>query len=123
MSKATPIPIYHWSPVERRKQIIHYGLRPGSRTTVAVDPNDEFYDALKQWRAPYVSFATSPSLAWGLSGDMRPDIKEWDLWQTDTGRLDGGFERLGFQDGQAEIRVYYRIYKRDLWWVGTRRRD
>lgn len=100
--------LFHWSPIERRKQILRYGLRPFSRPCIQEHG----------WRAPYVAFATSPSLAWGLSGGMRPDIGSWDLWQTWAGRV-SGYERLSFDSG-AEIRVYERIYKRDLWYVATR---
>lgn len=113
--------MFHWSPTERRKQIIRYGLRPGSRPAVVVDPNDEFYKEMKAFRAPYVAFATSPSLAWVLSGRLRSDIESWDLWQTWAGSV-SGFERLSFDGGvQAEFRVYERIYKRDVWYVATRR--
>lgn len=115
--------LFHWSPTERRKQIIRYGLRPYCRPAVVVDPDDPYCKELKAWRAPYVAFATSPSLAWGLSGVMRPDIPSWDLWQTSTDRV-SGYERLGLHDGKrsvgAEVRVYERIFKRDVWYVATR---
>lgn len=101
--------IFHWSPTVRRKQILRYGLRPNCRSTTNV-----------AWKAPYVAFATSPSLAWSLSGDLRPDIESWDLWQAWTSRF-SGYERLSFnEDTQAEIRVYERCFKRDIWYVGTR---
>lgn len=101
--------LFHWSPMDRRKQILRYGLRPYCRSTTNV-----------QWKAPYVSFATSPSLAWGLSGDLRPDIDSWDLWQTWADRV-SSYEELSFNETtEAEVRIYERIFKRDIWYVATR---
>ena len=102
--------LYHWAPVERRPSILRRGLVPGS------------WSRDRLWRPPYVCFADSPSLAWGLSGGTSPTHSEWDLWMVDDDRL-GGYEVIPF-DGEPdrikEYRVYERVYKRDLWWVGTR---
>lgn len=103
--------LYHWAPIERRPSIQRRGLVPGSRSR----------DRL--WRPPYVCFSDSPSLAWALSGGMPGNRgTTWDLWMTDTDRLDG-YEALFFDDEperMKEARVYHRVYKRDLWHVGTR---
>ena len=117
LAQAKPItPLYHWSPASRRKQIIRYGLRPFMRLTTSVGDGEK-------WRAPVICFADSPSWAWALSGELRwTPSGEWDLWQTDIGRLTDpitlpGEDRLS---GVYEVRTEHRVYKRDLWWVGSR---
>lgn len=110
-----PIPLYHWSPVVRRPAITRRGLVPGSWST----------DRL--WRPPYVCFSGDPALAWQLSGatPRGREVAAWDLWQTWSDVPDG-YEEITdtYADtGRTyvkEIRVYQRIYKRDLWWVATR---
>jgi hypothetical protein len=100
--------LYHWAPSGRRGQINRYGLRPGCLSS----------DRL--WHPPYVCLADSPSLAWGLIGRFRPQIKEWDLWHTSSGAV-APYEVIPWDDGDPrEYRVYHRIFKRDLWMVGTR---
>lgn len=116
LANAKPVtPLFHWSPAARRKQILRYGLRPFMRTTTATDDDSGGY--------PVVCFADSPSWAWALSGEMSwtPD-GEWDCWQTDLGRLTEpvilpGEDRLS---GIYEVRTEHRVYKRDLWWIGSR---
>lgn len=63
--------------------------------------------------------------AWLLSGAMSrtfdlSDIR-WDLWEVDVREQDG-YEELFYDDtGRVkEIRVYERIYKRNVWFVGER---
>lgn len=102
----------HWAPTSRRKRIERMGLMPGSLSR----------DRL--WRPPYVCFANSPSLGWALSGGMRGNEpgEQWDLWMVHDDRLNG-YEVLAFDDDPdaiKEVRVYERIYKRDLWYVGSR---
>lgn len=105
------MPLFHWSPASRRKQIQRYGLRPFSRTTTS------------SARFAVVCFADSPSWAWALSGGMRwTPAGEWDLWQTDLTRLTE-VTILPSEDrltGIHEVRTTERVYKRDLWHVGTR---
>ena len=97
--------LYHWSPVERRQGIRRQGLKPGSRSLNNL------------WRPPYVCLSPSPSQAWGLRGDT--EIPEWDLWTVWSNRI--GKHTIVREDGAVkEYRVYERIYKRDLWFVGTR---
>lgn len=107
----TNFALYHWSPAERRKQIVKYGLRPGS---VSSD---------RLWRPPYVCFADSPYRAWLLIGRYRPEIRDWDLWHTSSGDLDG-YEVIPSDDGEPrEYRVYHRVFKRHLWMVGSRQNE
>lgn len=109
-------PIYHWSPVERRPSIQRLGLVPGRLSTD------------KLWRPPHVCLSLDPQMAWQLSGGSRYNrgrYNAWDLWMTWTHLLDG-FEEITdtYPDtGRPyvkELRVYHRIYKRDLWLVATR---
>ena len=109
MSKK-PILLYHWSPSSRRKGIERFGLVPGK---ISVD---------KQWKPPYICFSDSPSQAWGLSGGMNGHLhSSWDLWMVWSNFLVPGYEVLFFDNGEPkEYRAYSRIYKRDIWYVGTR---
>lgn len=116
LAQAKPVtPLFHWAPTSRRKQILRYGLRPFMRTTTATDGDTHRY--------PVICFADSPSWAWALSGGMRwTPVGSWDLWQTDIGRLTEptvlpGEGRLS---GIYEVRTERRVYKRDLWFVGSR---
>ena len=55
----SPVLLFHWSPARHRKQITRHGLRPHRRpVTTAGDDTPA-----RQWRAPYVCFADSPSWA------------------------------------------------------------
>lgn len=104
--------LYHWAPASRRKQIIRHGLRPGMRSTTSTGPLG----------APCVCFADSPSWAWCLTLRGRGHDGEWDLWQTSLDRITepvvlGTDER---PSGLYEVRTEHRVYKRDLWYVGSR---
>jgi len=99
---AQPFLLFHWSLATRRKGIRKYGLCPGKKSR----------DGL--WRPPYVAFSTSPSKAWGLSALCGDDYGEWDLWMTWSNRLQG-YEKL-----PGEYRVYHRVMKRNIWYVGSR---
>lgn len=112
-------PLYHWSPTVRRKQIIRYGLRPAMPSVTS-----------HEWRAPYVCFADSPSWAWALSGNLRrrdqnaPWEREWDLWMTWQDALTEPqvLATPNRPSGIYEVRTEHRVYKRDLWLVGSRTR-
>lgn len=107
-------PLFHWSPRSRRKGIERYGLKPGS---MARDG---------QWRPPFICLSDDPLLAWQLSGRFAKSTGEtWDLWVvivrdlphmeliTDT------FTNTG-RPYVKEVRVYERVYKRDVRWVAER---
>ena len=101
--------LFHWSPAERRKQILKYGLRPGC------------FSRCGQWKPPYVCFSKTPSLAWALSGIRDDKPGTWDLWQM-WSNVPKGYETLS-TDGSGkptEYRVYHRIFKRDVWYIGSR---
>lgn len=106
------LPLYHWSPVARRKQILRYGLRPWMRTTTNTTP-----------KTPVICFADTPSWAWALSGNMRwTPPGTWDLWQTYASSLTEPVV-LAAEDrasGLYEVRTEHRVYKRDLWYIGSR---
>lgn len=83
------------------------------------------------WRPPYVCFSDEPNLAWILSGKMYPEIKMWDLWmcyfdsQTSFDHYEiilDTFPNTG-RHYIKEYRIYTRVYKRDLIYVGSRRND
>lgn len=107
------IPLYHWSPRPRQKQIVRYGLRPGMRGTTT-----------SNWRGgvPYVCFADSPSWAWALTLDGRGWPGEWDLWQTWLPSITEPVVLATDErpSGLYEVRTEHRVYKRDLWLVGSR---
>lgn len=106
-------PLYHWSPTDRRAQIVVHGLRPGSPATVAGG------------ELPYVCFSLTASRAWSLSGAMEwaQEIEEWDLWQARL--VDGDDVRVRPDHGPYihEIKVYGPIPADRLWYAGTRMID
>jgi hypothetical protein len=104
---------FHWAPRERREQITRRGLEPGR------------WSKDRLWKPPYVCLAESPRIAWALSGEM-PGVYmlalSWDLWEVWI-HEQSGYEELYFDNGHVkEIRVYERIYKRNVWFVGERNR-
>lgn len=98
-------PIYHWSPHGRYKQIVRSGIVPGS---LSVD---------RSWRPPHTCWSDSPSLAWALSGQGRSDHQIWDLWMT-WSNIPTSLKQISPRP--SEFRVFERIFKRDIWHVGTR---
>jgi hypothetical protein len=110
---ARPFMLYHWSPVVNHDSILRRGLCIKHRSI-----NGE-------WRPPYICFAPTPSLAWALSATHNRHIKKWDLWCCWNDSV-SGYEKL-FQGDKnwpktwpTEYRVYERIPKSRLWYVGTR---
>lgn len=105
--------LFHWAPKARRKQITHYGLRPAMRPTTHATP---------AWRAPYICLGDTPSWAWALSGQQRSAPRgEWDLWQTWSSSVTEPSVMAGdCINGIHEVRTHHRIFKRDLWLVGSR---
>lgn len=105
-----PVLLFHWSPRARRNNILRRGLVPGSRSITG------------EWKPPYVCYSDSPSMAWCLSGQVHRHIPEWDLWST-WSNIPNGLEVMPLDHDQSrikEIRIYERVWKRDLWWVGSR---
>jgi len=105
-----PVLLYHWSPSSRRNGIERRGLCPSSRSVDGA------------WKPPYVCYSDSPSMAWALSGLVHEEVPAWDLWMT-WSDVPAGLEIMpldGDRDVIKEVRVYERIYKRDLWLVGSR---
>lgn len=103
--------LFHWSPVERRKSILRYGLRPGSKNTTS------------SMRYMNICFADSPSWAWALSAEVCGERgSEWDLWQTALDQLHDPVILPGpdRSSGIYEIRTQERVFKSDLWYVGSR---
>ena len=108
---ALPFILFHWSPVSRRKQVQRRGLCPGSRSR----------SRCGQWNPPYVCFSHSPSQAWALSAAMMDEPGEWDLWMVWSNVPSSYKTRSNDGSGKpTEYRVYERIWKRDIWYVGTR---
>jgi hypothetical protein len=108
--KKKPFILFHWSPISRRKSILRYGLCPNKISRCG------------QWKPPYVCFSRSPSLAWCLSAMLSEKRSEWDLWMVWSDLLNG-YETIS-TDGShkpTEYRVYHRIMKKDIWYVGTRK--
>jgi hypothetical protein len=106
-------PLYHWSPRVRMKQILRYGLRPGMRSTTSTEG----------LRVPYVCFADSPSWAWALSGQMKwAPSGDWDLWLTYMNDITEPILHAtpDRPSGLYEVRTEHRVYKRNLWYVGSR---
>lgn len=109
-------PLYHWSPVERRKEIRSEGIKPYSMPTVMSDP---------KLHSPYTCFSSTPSQAWGLSGDFTIGrdggvFEQWDLWQINLAENDEVHIRPEFGPTIQEFKVYTVIPADRVWWVGVR---
>jgi hypothetical protein len=102
--------VYHWSPTERREEILKHGLQLYSEPSHST----ESY--------PYTCFGPTPKAAWKLSGDLEElgDNAGWDLWEV---RLPDDAEthiRSEFGPYIYEIRVRTGIPADCVWWVASR---
>jgi len=106
--------LYHWSPRARRNGILRSGFVPGSNSLA------------REWKPPYICFSDNADLAWYLSGRIHPEIKDWDLWMVYPSQ---GIDRWELifdtypESGRhyiKEYRVYERIYKRHVQYIGSR---
>lgn len=109
--------LYHWSPSKNYHNINRMGLEIGKPSLQG------------DWKPPYVCFSDDPYLAWILSGHMWPTIDSWDLWMCNM-RTQTSFQHHElildtFKDTGRhyikEYRVYYRVFKRDLVYLATRK--
>lgn len=101
---------YHWSHRTRRKSIEHRGLLPHQ------------WSRDRLWRPPHICLAPTPLVGWALSGGMNYPVDNtlWDLWEVDVSEQTG-FEELYYDTGALkEIRVYERIFKRNVHWIAER---
>lgn len=115
MSLVLPV-LFHWSPVERRKQIIRHGLKPTCADGRLDGEGDEHAEIIRA-----VCLGTSPSHAWWLSGDVVADPGSvWDLWQVPLDEHDEVHPLPFFGHRLQEVRVRNRIPKRRIWLVGQR---
>ena len=58
-------------------------------------------------------------MAWALSAMFHNEKESWDLWMIWSNVIPHGYERLPLS-GNIEYRVYDRIPKKNIWYVGTR---
>jgi hypothetical protein len=108
--------LFHWSPSDRRKQIIRNGLTPGAKPTIGSIPS--VHDGHQ-----VVCLATDPLVGWSLSGAMpwaRKMGVDWDLWQVRLDDNDMTFVRAEFGGRIQEVRVGNRIPKSRVTYLGTR---
>lgn len=108
-------PLFHWSPMARREQIMREGLRPYTATMF------HHSDAM---RYPYICLGGSPSQAWLYSGGAHETLVDehgpFDLWEV---RLPERAEvELRPQWGAEvqEVRVRTAIPANYVWWIASR---
>ena len=103
--------LYHWSPTERRAAIQKEGLQPYSPSM-----------SHEGYAYAHICLATTPSAAWGISGDMDWGREEesWDLWQVRLAEGDEVHYRAEFGNVLKEVRVANTIPPDRVWYVGTR---
>jgi hypothetical protein len=108
--------LYHWSPSDRRIEILREGLKPFSHATMQSGD--------LKW--PYISLSLSPSCAWGYSGGLEvewlDEIEQWDLWQVDLPENAEVHVRPFFGRQVEEVKVHTAIPADCIWYVGTRDR-
>ena len=109
-----PFLLYHWSPAKNRKSILHDGLCPNKLSRTQTLSGD-------QYKANHVCFCRSPSAAWALSAmqdDKKGSFDLWMMWSDikpyKTLTCDSSVWTL------TEYRIYERIPKSKIWYVGTR---
>jgi hypothetical protein len=110
-------PLYHWSPADRREQILRDGLQPYAPP--AVSGGGEM--STIAW--PYLCFGLTAKGAWRYSGDMGYDHlseTEWDLWQVALADTDEVHIRAEFGPRVKEVRVHNAIPADRVWWVARR---
>lgn len=102
--------LYHWSPADRRDNILAQGLRPYSPPSV------------NSMAFPCICLASSPLDAWRLSGDMgwTSEVEEWDLWQVRLADGDEVHVLPEFGPKVKEIRVNNAIPPYRVIWVARR---
>lgn len=112
--------LYHWSPRDRYHDILRDGLKPYVPPTVSTCTNPTTGNEVIGW--PYICFGTTPSAAWGLSGDMDyvTEIEEWDLWQVMLADTDEVHFRSEYGNQLKEVRTYNAIPTDRMWWIATR---
>jgi hypothetical protein len=110
--------LYHWSPVERRIEILQQGLVPYARPCVHGESMG------KRLAFPYVCLAPTPSGAWSLSADTDPELRDefegWDLWQVRLADYDSVSVLPQWGAVIREVRVRTAIPADRLWYVATR---
>jgi hypothetical protein len=115
MSKRRPFLLYHWSPTKNRKSILHDGLCVGKLSRTSTLSGDHY-------RPKYICFSRSPSAAWALSAMQEPNsLQSWDLWMTWSNTKP--YKTLTCDSSQltlTEYRIFERIPKSMVWYVGTR---
>lgn len=106
-------PLFHWSPRDRRQQILAEGLRPYAAPVCHHG---------RDLRWPYVCLAATPSAGWSLSGMAHPGGDEiaWDLWQVRLDRHDEVHVRETWGPDVEEVRVRSAIPADRVWLVGER---
>lgn len=104
--------VYHWSPIERRDEILRDGLKLLSEPVV--HSGEESF--------PYLCFSPDPLRAWRLSGDMgwTSEYEEWDLWLVSL--VDGDEIHIQPEWGPeiTEIRCRNSIPASRIHWVALR---
>jgi len=122
-------PLYHWSPRDRLNSIKRYGLLPGKRnirgpvwhgneTNPNIDNNEDIGEGEFLQRG--ICFAPDPATAWDLSHRIFDVPGTYDLWQVVLEESDEVHILPQWGARIWEVRVFNRIYKRRLIWVGER---
>lgn len=103
--------LYHWSPSEKRQDILRAGLLLYSDNVTHTGG-----------KSPYLCFSPDPRSAWMLAGDVEwvSEIEEWDLWQVELADGDDVCALPQFGPWIKEIRVRNSIPADRLWWVAQR---
>jgi len=106
--------LYHWSPRDRRKQIRHHGLKPGSRPCIGT------ITTVTDGK-PMICLGSTPMTAWSLSGKMRyAPTGWWDLWEVTLRDNDEVYILPIYGARLKEVRVANRIPKLRVIWIGER---
>jgi hypothetical protein len=109
-------PLYHWSPRTRLNSIKRLGLVP-KKSPVLLTEGEGEDDGFRQGG---VCFSLDPATAWAYSHAVFKVPGTYDLWQVWLESSDEVHILPMWGDRIIEVRVFNRIRKARLHWIGER---
>lgn len=118
-------PLFHWSPRSRLPSIKRLGLVPGKRNlggpTFNWNEDGEEDRRMGEFRHRAVCFGTTPHMAWSYTHHAYRDVGgTFDLWEVYLQDGDEVYVLPQWGPLIREVRIYNRIKKSRLIWVGER---
>lgn len=113
-------PLYHWSPRDRLASINKYGLLPRKRNVRGPIYHNEEDESEGEFLQTGICFSPTPATAWNYSHRVFNVPGTYDLWEVALAPEDEVRILPMWGDNIVEVRVFNRIKKSRLTWVGER---